>query len=294
MNRRSFLRAIPFAAAAPSLLANGGIGRIFEQDEDALICARKFELARSMKLRENPINEIIVEIGKSFIDTEYVAHSLEVPGEERLVVNLRALDCVLFCENSLALARCVKKSTMTFDAYKAELQYIRYRGGKIDRYPSRLHYFSDHIYDNQKKGVVRNVTASIGGIPYEKAINFMSTHVDSYAKLKEHPEFVPIIRKQEALISKRRMYHVPEADIEKIARKIKSGDIIAITCNIPGLDIVHTGIALWQKEKLHLMHAPIAGLRVLITENTLAEYLAGNAVQTGIMVARPLEPAVQE
>ena len=292
MNRRSFLKTIPLAAGVPAALGSSSLNSLFfADDEDALICAKKFELALSLNLRKKPIDEVIVEIGKSFLGVAYVAHSLEVPGEERLVVNLRGLDCVLFCENSLSLARCVKKSKMTFEAYKAELQFIRYRGGTIDRYPSRLHYFSDYIYDNEKKGVLKDITKLIGGVPYTKTINFMSTHVDSYPQLKEHPEFVKIIERQEAEITKRDMYHIPKADVDSVASRIKNGDLIAITCDIQGMDIAHTGIAIWQNDQLHFMHAPIVGQKVMITEKTLAQYLAGNRKQLGIMVARALEPA---
>jgi hypothetical protein len=39
------------------------------------------------------------------------------------------------------------------------------------------------------------------------------------------------------------------------------------------------------------MHAPLAGKSVQISEKVLSEYLEANRRQTGIMVARPLEPA---
>ena len=86
------------------------------------------------------------------------------------------------------------------------------------------------------------------------------------------------------------MFHIPKKRIDDVAKKIHDGDIIGITSDIPGMDIAHTGIAIWQKGNLHFMHAPIAGSRVTITSKTLSEYLAGNKKQLGIMVARPLEP----
>jgi hypothetical protein len=292
MKRRSFLKVVPLAASMPVLLRGSGLGRILlTDDDDAAICSKKFRLAISLKLREKPIGEVIVAIGESFLGTEYVAHTLEVPGEEHLVVDLRGLDCVSFCENSLVFARCIKKNKITFDDYKAELQFTRYRGGVINRYPSRLHYFSDYVYDNVKKGVLKDVTREIGGVPYKETIDFMSTHPDSYRQLTEHPEFVEIIRQQEAEISARSMVHIPKGDVEKVSAKILGGDIIAVTTEIAGMDISHTGLAVWQKGKLHLMHAPNVGSKVLITEKTLADYLAGNKKQLGIMVARALEPA---
>jgi len=291
MDRRSFLKSLPLAAGAPMLLENTSLRDFLFQDDDTLICTRKFELAVSLGLRNKPMGDVVIEIGKSFLGIDYVANLLEQPGAERLVVNLRGLDCVLFCENALVFARCVKKNKMTFDDYKAELQYLRYRGGIIDQYPSRLHYFSDHIYDNEKKGVVKNVTKDIGGAPFRKTVNFMSTHPDSYIKLKGNPDFVKVIQKQEEEINKRTMYHIPKNRVQKIASRIQNGDIIAITTDIAGMDVSHTGIAIWQNDALHLMHAPLAGHRVQITEKALADYLAANKKQLGIMVARPLQPA---
>lgn len=291
MDRRSFLRSLPLAAGIPGLIGTTHLSDLLDQDDDALVCAKKFELAISLGLRSKPIGEVVVEIGKSFLGVDYIANLLEQPGVEHLVVNLRGLDCVLFCENVLVFARCVKKNKMTFDDYKAELQYIRYRGGIIDQYPSRLHYFSDHIYDNEKKGVVKNVTKDIGGIPFRKTVNFMSTHPDSYLKLKENPEFVTVIQKQEELINQRTMYHIPKDRVQNSTLKIHNGDIIAITTDIPGTDVSHTGIAIWHNGALHLMHAPLAGRQVQITEKTLADYLAANKKQLGIMVARPLQPS---
>lgn len=290
MHRREFLKSAPLLAAIPWAWNGAASHPWFSDDDDAALCTRKFEFAVSSHLQKRPINEVIIEMGKTFLGTEYVAHTLEQSGEETLVINLRGLDCVSFCENSLVFARCIKKGKPTFDQYKAELQYIRYRGGVLDRYPSRLHYFSDHIFDNEKKGVWKNVTKSIGSVPFRKTVNFMSTHPESYPQLKQHPDFVMIIRKQEEAISKRAMFHIPKEEVARVADKIQSGDVIAITSDIPGMDIAHTGIAIRQNGALHFMHAPITGSKVTITTKTLAEYLAGNKKQLGIMVARPLEP----
>jgi hypothetical protein len=122
-------------------------------------------------------------------------------------------------------------------------------------------------------------------------VNFMSTHPDSYLKLKENPGFIEVIRKQEDAINRRTMYHIPKDRVQNSASKIQNGDIIAITTEIAGMDVSHTGIALWQNDALHLIHAPLSGHQVQITEKSLTDYLAANKKQLGIMVARPLQPA---
>ena len=293
MDRRTFLQSIPVAALLPSLLLqeNGAaIDLLFDPNE--LICKKKFDFALSLKLAEKPINEVIIEIAKSFLGVHYATNTIEAPGEERLIVNLQTLDCVTFYENSLVLARCIKKNTMTFEDYKKELQFVRYRGGIIDKYPSRLHYTSDYIFDNEKKYVLKNITKEIGGVPYKKKINFMSTHTDSYLQLRENPEFVKMIAAQEAEMNKRTMYHIPTSKVKKAASQINDGDILGITTTIEGLDCTHTGIAIWQSKKLHMIHAPIPGSKVQITETPLWEYLMKIKKDAGIMVARALEPKV--
>lgn len=259
---------------------------IFTQ-KDVEICSLKFQLAVEKNLITKPINEIITEIGKSFIGTEYEAFTLEVPGGEQLVIHLTGLDCYTFLETSLVFARSIKKGKTTFDDYQKELTNIRYRSGKLKEYPSRLHYFSDWIYDMNKRGIGKDISKEIGGIPYIKKINFMSTHIDSYRQLKENPEYVKAIEKTETEISQRKYYYIRQEDIEKVENKIQSGDIIGITTNVEGLDIAHTGIAIrMDDDRIHFMHAPNVGHKVEITLKPLADYIKANKKQTGIMVLR--------
>src|SRR4030067_3263649 len=104
-------------------------------------------------------------------------------------------------ENAFFFSRLIKKGKTSFEDYKNELTFIRYRDGKIDQYPSRLHYFSDWIYNNQQKGIIKDITEEIGGEQISFSLNFMSTHPDAYKHLKESPEFIPVIEEQEKEIS---------------------------------------------------------------------------------------------
>ncbi|OGV04697.1 MAG: hypothetical protein A3J84_04240 [Ignavibacteria bacterium RIFOXYA2_FULL_37_17] len=231
---------------------------------------------------------MIIEIGKSFIGTDYAANTLEKGGEENLVINLTGLDCYTFLETSLVFARCIKKGKTTFEDYKKELTNIRYRDGKLKEYPSRLHYFSDWIFDMNKRRIGKDITKEIGGKRYVKKINFMSTHIDSYKQLKENQKFVKEITKFERQISTREYFYIPQDEIVLVEDKIQNGDIIGITTNIEGLDIAHTGIAIRMDDgRIHLMHAPNVGYKVQIAGKPLADYIKGNKKQTGIMVLRP-------
>ena len=257
--------------------------------KDISICINKFQLVIDKKLTKKPIGDIIVAIGKSFIGTMYEAHTLEVAQPETIVVNLRGFDCTTYVENCLVLARVAKMQNPTVKEYMEQLQYERYRGGKINGYPSRLHYFTDWIYDGQKKGIVKDITKSLGGILYKKEINFMTTHRDAYKQLKSE-QFYKKIGEVEKEISKRKIYYIPKDSVAKIENKLKNGDIIAFTTSIPGLDVSHVAMIIKMDHgETRLLEAPDVGLRVKLSYVPLSEYLMNNKKQTGIIVARPLE-----
>lgn len=257
--------------------------------KDVDVCNSKFQLALDNKLSSLPIDKIIVEIGKSFLGTDYVANTLEKGDGEKLVINLTGLDCYIFLETSLVFARCIKKGKTTFEDYQTELTNIRYRDGKLKEYPSRLHYFSDWIYDMNERGIGKDITKEIGGKPYIKKINFMSTHINAYKQLRSNSKFVDEMVKIEEEISSRNYFYIPQEDISKVENKIQSGDIIGITTSVEGMDIAHTGIALRMDDgRIHFMHAPIVGHKVQITEKPLADYIKDNKKQTGIMVLRAI------
>ncbi len=261
-------------------------------EKDIDICKSTFQLSVKKNLSSKPINEVIIEIGRSFIGTDYVSHTLEVNDEEQLVINLTGFDCNTFLENVLVFSRCIKQGKTTFEEYQNELTFIRYRDGEIDQYPSRLHYFIDWIHDNEKKGIVKDITKEIGGELLKLDLSFMSAHPQYYKHLKENPDFIPIIKQQEEEISKRKYYFIPQGTIAELENKIKDGDLIAFTSTVKGLDVNHVGFAVSLDDgRIHILHAPIEGSPVQITDLPLAEYVMKIEKDTGIIVVRALEPS---
>jgi hypothetical protein len=257
---------------------------------DVEICNSKFQLAIDKNWENLPIGDLIAEIGKSFIGTDYLANGIEKEGGEKLVINLTGLDCTTLLENSLVLARCIKKAKTSFEDYQKELQFIRYRNGKIDEYPSRLHYFSDWIHNNVLKCIIRDVTKKIGGVPVKFDLDYMSIHLESYKQLKENPEFVSEIKKQEVEISKREYFYIPKNELTEKEKQINNGDLLAITTTVEGLDIGHVGIAVkMDNGKIHLLHAPTVSAKVQITQEPLSVYLQKYNRHSGVIVLRALE-----
>ncbi|MCX6158106.1 MAG: N-acetylmuramoyl-L-alanine amidase-like domain-containing protein [Ignavibacteriota bacterium] len=261
----------------------------FADDEAEIKAVKKKLKSFDESLGKMDIGEIIETVGKSFQGVEYVAGTLDKNvNEEKLVIKITGLDCVTYVENVLAISTIIKKGTVDFASYKAELQNIRYRNGEINGYPSRLHYYTDWIYNNQEKGYLKDITQDIGGELYTKKINFMSTHTDSYKQFSVNDDYVEEIKAIEKNMNKRRLYYIKKGEVDEYYDKLESGDIIATTTNIVGLDVTHTGFILKKNGKTHFMHASITKREIIISKEELKEYLKGNKVQTGIIVARPI------
>jgi hypothetical protein len=230
-------------------------------------------------------DRLMLEIGRFFLRVPYVTSTLEAKKKEHLVINLREFDCVTFVENVVALAWHINSREKSFEAFRKVLRKIRYRHGRLQGYCSRLHYFSDWIHDNEKKGIVRDVTAEIAGRPLRKVMTFMTTKPDLYPPLKK-PANLQRMKSAERAISRRSLFFIPKKALRRLEHRIHDGDLIAITTNIEGLDVQHVGIAARVKNRIHLLHASSAEGKVVFSKKTLYRYLMQGRARTGIMVAR--------
>lgn len=245
-----------------------------------------------------PMSEAMVRIGLSFVGTPYAPGTLEVAGQEDVVVNFQELDCVTFVENVFALARFIRihdpeileSESRTRGAYRGALREIRYRGARVDGYPSRLHYFSDWIRDNEAKGLVQEMTREMGGEEDFRAIDYMTTHPGAYRQLADLANLVAI-QNTEYQLSGLTRFKIPKGEIQSWISSIQNGDIIAATSTVDGLDVAHTGLAFWQGSELHLLHAPLVGGAVEVSRLPLSERILRLEGQDGIRVVRPLDPS---
>jgi hypothetical protein len=277
-------------------------------DEDWAIFQSKVRWALEERLDTLPLGRAMAEMGRSFVGAAYVPGTLEVKGPERLVINFRGLDCVTFVENAWALSsfvrvvggalgldviRSLTNRALTEQRYESLLRSVRYQDGNIDGYPSRLHYFTDWVGDNAARGLVRDISRELGGTLDTEPIDFMSTHTESYRQLGD-PSFVTLVRQTEQRLTDTGRYFVSQDRIEDVAEMIQDGDIIAATSTVRGLDVAHTGLALWVDGTLHMLHAPLVGEEVQISAVSLADRIQRISGQDGIIVARPLvDPTIE-
>jgi hypothetical protein len=228
---------------------------------------------------------------RKFLGVKYVAHTLDVSDDEHLIINTRQLDCTTLIENVTALSLCAYHRLFMFRDFCAVLTSLRYRGGCIKDYTSRLHYFSDWIDDNVKLGHVSEMQGPLPPFTSKQTINlcFMSLHPSCYRSLILHPDLVSTIRRSEQRLNGLTRNYIPKLFFisnNASLKCIQDGDILAITTNKPGLDIAHLGFAVWCRDGLHLLNASSIHHKVVKEKMTLGQYLSKHPSHTGIRVIR--------
>ena len=286
MKRQLFLLIVLFAI----LGSVRGEGRVSYLQKDSLTICRLLDEAHALPSTTN----FPLFFARKFLDIPYVAHTLEINDDERLVVNTRQLDCTTLVETVTALTLCAYRHLFTWRDYLNALTSMRYRRAQIDDYTSRIHYFTEWITLNTEAGIVREI--QVPNPPFSAVqhvnVNYMSSHPKSYKALREHPEYVTAIRKMEQSITGGSFRYIPKQMVKNQAllrQAVKDGDIIAITCKKAGLDIAHLGFAVWQSDGLHLLNASMLHKKVVEEPMTLYQYLQKHSTHTGIRIIRILK-----
>ena len=247
----------------------------------------KNKLDRFSKEKSLPIGDLVLKIGLDFLNTPYVAKTLDKTKDEKLVINLHQLDCTTFAENCLALARTVKSTQPDAETFCSEIEKIRYRGGKLEGYASRLHYFCEWISDNEVRGIVKAMAKEMGGKMLPIHLDFMSAHPKEYPQLINDTETTDKIKTIEKKVSAQQFYYIPADQFESVEGLVKDGDIVTLTTSIPGIDVSHVGILMKKDGRIFLLHASSGIMKVVISQEPFAQYLAKSKKTTGVMIARP-------
>ncbi len=231
-----------------------------------------------------PTDKLVIETAKFFLGTPYVANTLEIE-PEGLVINLRELDCTTFVENVFALTLTVKSGVLLFENYCANLKKIRYRGGVIEDYTSRLHYSTDWIYDNELRGNLKDVTRKAGASRLDLNLYIMSKTPETYKQLKGRPDLVEKIVAKEKEISARKHCFIKAKRIDRKWRRIKDGSMVGFVTTIPGIDLSHMAIVYHEGKKLTFIHASSTGKKVMINESSMGEFVLSSKRNTGIVLS---------
>lgn len=243
-----------------------------------------------MKGYESGINEanaLIEFYARQLLGTPYVAHTLEAD-EEVLTINIHELDCLTFIETLYSLTRATLAKRYSWRDFAANIENVRYRGGEMGDYSSRIHYISEWIIDNHVRGNLVEVTPDLPHVDYMvKNIDYMTHHTDSYRQLKDDSAMVEKIRRYE--LRNHRFPYVKRSWLNDKAVKaaLRSGDFVSLVTKIEGLDVSHNGIIIVDdKGDPYLLDASMSGGKVMLEPKPLFRYLEKSKTNIGIRVFR--------
>jgi len=252
--------------------------------------------AKAENWKALPIGQRAAAVGQALVGTRYKHFTLEIDNRiESPSINFNGVDCWTFFETALGFARMLNEPEANWTPERL-LYYIeldRYRGGQCTgEYLSRLHYLEDWLYDNDRRGLVEDLTRNLGGRSVPHSAREMSVGWRHYRYLAANRSLLGPLARMEANVSSRPLYEIPKKQVAKIEPKLHSGDIIGIISgDRSGLfSTAHVGLALRTSDGvLHFMHAssPSNYGRVVVDEE-LSKYLYRYRSDSGILVARPL------
>ena len=254
--------------------------------------------AKAENWKTLPIGERTAVVGQAMVGTPYRSFTLEIDNRvESPSVNFTGLDCWTFFETALAFARMLDEPETDWTPAQL-LRYIeidRYRHAECTgEYLSRLHYLEDWLYDNDRRGLVADLTRSLGGVSVPHSAREMTNGWRHYRYLVHNRGLLRPLAEMEADVSSRPLYEIPKRRVAAIESRLRSGDIIGIVSRdgryTSQRATSHVGLALRAADgTLHFMHAsaPRNYGRVVI-DTRLSNYLYRYSADTGILVARPL------
>jgi len=243
------------------------------------------------------LGDRVATVGKALVNTPYKSYTLEIDDYiEAASADLTGLDCWTFFEISLAFARMIEEPQANWTPQNL-LHYLeldRYRDGKCTgSYLSRLHYLEDWSLDNERRGLLKDLTRSLGGIKANHRASEMSNGWKQYRYLRANPSLIPGIARMEDRVTSLPMYYIPIRKVKSASTKIHDGDIICIVSKDGGsyLSTSHVGLAIHGADgSMHFMHAssPHNYGKVLV-DDEISRYLRRYTTDVGIMVVRPLK-----
>ncbi|MBU3664327.1 MAG: DUF1460 domain-containing protein [Chthoniobacterales bacterium] len=246
-----------------------------------------------------PLGERVNKFALALQGTPYVNYTLELHDRiEAPSVNMNGMDCWTLFETALAMGRLVAMHPPPYSPQEMLrlIEIDRYRGGRCTgRFDSRLHHLEQWLYDNEARGLVQNVTPSLGGVKLHRDMQDMGAKPHLYRQLRADPSMVPEFIRIENELSRRGISYIPKSRVPGIESKLRNGDIVCIVTNWHGSYTSHVGIASRDKSgDLRFLHAS-KNYRKVVLDSRLSDYLNKFSTHAGIYVVRPLDlPPTQE
>jgi hypothetical protein len=204
-------------------------------------------------------------ITRSLMGSPYNKHTLNHSqfSEEKLVINLKSMDCMTFIEYTEAFKR-----SKNYEQFITNLAKIRYTDQDI-QFTNRRHFFSD--WAQSPNPLVLDITTQISphAVSVNKKLNFKN---DTSLLISGLP------------IKNRTISYIPMEYIDdNLILNLKTGDYVGIYSKYKGLDVSHVGIVIRHNDKVLFRNASSLKGNLKVSDSELRSYLNG---KLGIVVFR--------
>lgn len=230
----------------------------------------KIDLARE----QTDFPKKIITVAESFINTPYSDTDLN---DDSLVVRVDSLNCWTFVETTTAIVLSSTTKQADYNLFQHIVEKIRYRDGR-NGYVSRIHYFLEWKKNLEKREVADDYTSFIGGVGIKKNLSIISKNAPDSLK--------SVLSTIEKNLSKDGFYYIPEDSIPSIENKLLDGDIVGFVSDRDDLDINHIGIIKKAGDKTFFIHCSSTDNKVVLSHQSLYEYLKIKKNKIGIIVLR--------
>ncbi len=201
------------------------------------------------------------------------------PYDSKPLIDLTQVDCVTFCEQTLALAL-----SQSYGEAVKTLQKIRYKAGEI-KMECRNHYtMADWTVNN--RWLMKDVTPELPGHQW-------LTRTISHKKLFEMQKFKGIqVREPDRTL---KVAYIPENHLHRVVSRLKSGDVGVLIQDREGIFAAHTGFMIRQNNRWVYRNATSIGPKKVVDTPfpTLINSLKKSKRLVGMAFIRPRSEALR-
>ncbi|WP_432420732.1 DUF1460 domain-containing protein [Nocardia farcinica] len=257
-----FALSAPVASAVPGPSIGGvAIDEETSRRVDELLAVR----AAAAHL---PKGELLEALSRPLRGTPYGADMLigSATEPERLVIDLRRVDCFTYLDYVAALSRASDR-----ESFARALVETRYAGGQVD-FAHRKHFFTDWAH------VDRIAATDITGALSPHAVT-VPVRLNAKADGGRWLPGLPVVD--------RALTYIPSERVgPEVLAGLRTGDYLGAYADTPGLDVTHVGIVVRTADGgLYFRNASSLPGNDAVVDSPLADYVA---TVPGIVVLRSL------
>lgn len=197
-------------------------------------------------------------------------------------IDIHTFNPLSFLSTCVALTQAYETSSApNWRDFAGKYENVRFKGGKIGNYSSRMMYAADWIADNIFRGNIYDATQRVEGLNVkrrEKSIYYISKNKDSFNALSD-PLKLDLIKMLEMGFRNHQIIYISNGDLTNPGRykkTAKDGDIVFLLSPDESLDCREMGIVCFDGDDLRFIQVSIPREKIVMEELPFENYVKRN------------------